>query len=410
MDVNAIASHDSSIQRVSETSDSVDVNAIASHDSPIQRLPETSDSSPIQRLPETSDSVDVNAIASHDSSIQRVSETSDSVDVNAIASHDSPIQRLPETSDSGDVNNAIAFHDSPIQRLSETSDSSPIPRLSETSDSGDVNNAIASHDSTIQPQSETSNSGDITDGISDTNSLFFQPKSDINPGLSDSNKTVKEMLINGGIPEIQRFIKNINKPGFITKNNQKKYDKNKPLNKQKLMKNNRHNVDFQPRGVVPQSPDNHQELMKNQEKLGLNQSRLKSLVVPKNKYIPDNVQVSTKGDILSSDFYNKPSSVKEMMQKTIQDRAKLKQQVSSQRSHKVEPLNQQDIYELDENIKAQYNRNYNEQEKAESKQQEVVTSEHLEALAREIYGFICQRFQVERERYGSHRSSGRFPW
>ncbi|EDZ95864.1 hypothetical protein AmaxDRAFT_1259 [Limnospira maxima CS-328] len=51
-------------------------------------------------------------IASHDSpSIQRVSETSDSVEdiSNAIASHDSPIQRLPETSDSGDVNTPPRF-------------------------------------------------------------------------------------------------------------------------------------------------------------------------------------------------------------------------------------------------------------------------------------------------------------
>ncbi|MDT9247504.1 MAG: hypothetical protein P5679_26880, partial [Limnospira sp. PMC 1249.20] len=61
------------------------------------------DSPSIQRLSETSDSVDVNnAIASHESTIQRLSETSDS----------SPIKRLSETSDSGDVNNAIATHDS----------------------------------------------------------------------------------------------------------------------------------------------------------------------------------------------------------------------------------------------------------------------------------------------------------
>ncbi|MDT9200496.1 hypothetical protein, partial [Limnospira sp. PMC 1042.18] len=280
--------------------------------------------------------------------------------------------------------NAIASDDSPsIQRLSDTSDSVE-----------DINNAIASDDSpSIQRLSDTSDSGDITDGISETNSSFFQRKSDIHSGLYGSNKTVKQMLSNGENPEIQRFIKNINKPVFITENIQKKHD-----------------VDFKPRGVVPESPYNNQELMKNQEKLGLNQSKPKILVVPKNQYIPDNVQVSTKGDILSSDFYNKPSSVKDMMQKTIQYRAKLKQQVSLQRSHKVEPLNQQDIYELDENIKAQYNSNYNEQEKPESQQEEVVTSEHLEALAREIYGFICQRFQVERERYGSHSSSGRFPW
>ncbi|MDT9293401.1 MAG: hypothetical protein P5698_26450, partial [Limnospira sp. PMC 1295.21] len=64
---NAIASDDSTIQRLPETSDSGDVNdAIASHDSTIQRLSETSDSSPIQRLSETSDSVEdiSNAIAS----------------------------------------------------------------------------------------------------------------------------------------------------------------------------------------------------------------------------------------------------------------------------------------------------------------------------------------------------------
>ncbi|MDT9262777.1 MAG: hypothetical protein P5690_26465, partial [Limnospira sp. PMC 1236.20] len=70
--------------RVSETSDSVEdiSNAIACHDSSIQRLSDTSDSSPIKRLPETSDSVDVNAIASVDSPIQRLPETSDSVGVN----------------------------------------------------------------------------------------------------------------------------------------------------------------------------------------------------------------------------------------------------------------------------------------------------------------------------------------
>ncbi|GCE95472.1 hypothetical protein NIES46_35370 [Arthrospira platensis NIES-46] len=336
---------------------------------------------------------------------------------NAIAStHDSPsIQRLPETSDWGDVNNAIASHDLPsIQRLSETSDSSPIQRLSETSDSGDVNNAIASDDSPsiqrlsetsdsspIQRPSETSDSGDVNDGISENDSSSIQREAELLSSISTRNITVKEMLLNGNIPEIQRFFKN----KFITKNNE-------ASNHQNFNKNNPKNSDFNEKNLVSHNPYNIHNI-NNQKNSRLNQfknNQNTNVSFPQNPYIPDSLQVSSKGNILSSQFYNKPSNIKEIMQKTIQDRARLKQTISSQKSQQVESLREQDIYELEENIKAKATTDDDHNQPESKSEEEVVTSEQLEALAIEIYRFICQRFQVERERYGSHRSSGRFPW
>ncbi|MFO7032927.1 hypothetical protein B9T07_24365, partial [Limnospira fusiformis CCALA 023] len=277
-----------------------------------------------------------------------------------------------------------------------------IQRLSETSDSGDVNNAIASNDSpSIQRLSETSDSGDINDGISENDSSSIQRKSELLSSISTKNITVKEMLLNGNIPEIQRFFKN----KFITKNNE-------ASNHQNFNKNNPKNSDVNEKNLVPHNPYNIHNI-NNQENSRLNQfknNQNTNVSFPQNPYIPDSLQVSSKGNILSSQFYNKPSNIKEIMQKTIQDRARLKQTISSQKSQQVESLREQDIYELEENIKAKATTDDDHNQPESKSEEEVVTSEQLEALAIEIYRFICQRFQVERERYGSHRSSGRFPW
>jgi len=99
-----------------------------------------------------------------------------------------------------------------------------------------------------------------------------------------------------------------------------------------------------------------------------------------------------------------------MMEKTIETRAILKDKMSPEKSHPIQPLRQQDLDELEEHISTQPSSQEPENEKKQEEKEEVVTSEHLEALAREIYGSICQRLQIERERYGLNPASRRLPW
>ncbi|MCF3607018.1 hypothetical protein L2E81_10505 [Planktothrix agardhii 1033] len=95
------------------------------------------------------------------------------------------------------------------------------------------------------------------------------------------------------------------------------------------------------------------------------------------------------------DSQQQPTSVKVLMEKTIQTRIQQEQKTASRKAEPVETLTRSNLgleeHQLSSAIIAQ---------KEETKQAETKTDQ-VEVLAREIYGLVRQRFEIERERQGS---------
>ncbi|MEB3884693.1 hypothetical protein [Lyngbya sp. CCY1209] len=242
----------------------------------------------------------------------------------------------------------------------------------------------------------------ITDAITPPESSPIQRKSVTHPNL-----TVREMLSDGSLPEIQRVIKTLKSDVNISAFKNNKNQRNQFLNSSNFSPERQKQ---KPVGVVPKSGDNIEELMTFQSSLENRQSMPPKFSKPKSEYLPDSTQVSAKGKIMSSQFYNKPIATRNLMEKTIENRAILKEKISPEKGHKIQPLGRRDLDELEEHISTQPSSQEPEKEKKQEEKEQVVTSEHLEALAREIYASICQRLQIERERYGSVPNSRRLPW
>jgi len=385
--------HLENVQRESETSGIEEISEISS----IQRQPETPASETVS-----------DAIASSDSpSIQRQSETPASETISdAIASSDSPgIQRQSETPASETISDAIASSDSPsIQRQSETPASETISDAIASSDSPSIQRE--SETSPIRRQPETSTSETISDAIASSDSPPIQRESVANP-----NRTVREMLSDGSFPEIQRVVKTLTSDVDISafKFGHKSFG-NRFFNIPDARKDRRDEGKQKLAGVVPKSGPGLENFTTPEMGPENRQSMQQTFFRPKREYLPDSTQVSAGGKVISSQFYNKPMATRELMEKTIETRAILKDKMSPEKSHPIQPLRQQDLDELEEHISTQPSSQEPENEKKQEEKEEVVTSEHLEALAREIYGSICQRLQIERERYGLNPASRRLPW
>jgi len=355
----------------------------------------------------------------HLENVQRESETSGIEEISEISS----IQRQPETPASETISDAIASSDSPgIQResttsgIEEISEISPIQRQSETPASETISDAIASSDSPsiqresetspIRRQPETSTSETISDAIASSDSPPIQRESVANP-----NRTVREMLSDGSFPEIQRVVKTLTSDVDISafKFGHKSFG-NRFFNIPDARKDRRDEGKQKLAGVVPKSGPGLENFTTPEMGPENRQSMQQTFFRPKREYLPDSTQVSAGGKVISSQFYNKPMATRELMEKTIETRAILKDKMSPEKSHPIQPLRQQDLDELEEHISTQPSSQEPENEKKQEEKEEVVTSEHLEALAREIYGSICQRLQIERERYGLNPASRRLPW
>ncbi|MEL7037557.1 MAG: hypothetical protein AAFO04_18320 [Cyanobacteria bacterium J06592_8] len=258
-----------------------------------------------------------------------------------------------------------------------------------------------------QEETDTSHSEDQSNAIASENSLSIQQKSEIYPTEQRTN-AIASSISNSGQKNSESF--NISENlSQIQRESQTQKIQNSSQKSQGSIQAKPTTNPRKSRDLVPESWSNIEELMGETEKPEPNsnpeQSRLKK--PPKSQLLPDSTQVGAKGEVRSSQFENQPTQIKKLMQKTLENRGKLKEQVSARKGHQVQPLNEQDLYALEESVKAQ---NLAQVQILDESKEEVVTSEHLEELAREIYSAICQRFQVERERYGFNNFSNRLPW
>ncbi|MGL5134741.1 MAG: hypothetical protein ACRC78_19600 [Planktothrix sp.] len=99
--------------------------------------------------------------------------------------------------------------------------------------------------------------------------------------------------------------------------------------------------------------------------------------------------------IHSLDLQQQPTSVKALMEKTIQTRLQQEQKTASRKAEPVQTLTRSDIGLEESQVSL-----ISEAKKEETKQAETKTDQ-VEILAREIYGLVRQRFEIERERQGS---------
>ena len=119
-----------------------------------------------------------------------------------------------------------------------------------------------------------------------------------------------------------------------------------------------------------------------------------TLDFPAGMLLPPGISSGVAG-IHNLDSQQQPTSVKVLMEKTIQTRIQQEQKTASRKAEPVETLTRSNLgleeHQLSSAIIAQ---------KEETKQAETKTDQ-VEVLAREIYGLVRQRFEIERERQGS---------
>ena len=342
---------------------------------------------------------------------------------------DSPIiQEQTETYNLEQISSRIDSPNSPqIQRESESSTPETHSELPQTQQpqtpivektSSGINSPNSPQ---IQRETESSTPENPNTITSDSSpQIQRKSKSILNQSnfINEKPQTVRELLSDGNLPEIQGVFKNLASHKRLT-SQQTKNQENQYFfqNYQASIQAKTSTSSPKSRNSVPDAWSNIEELMGEAEKpkpdsnrkkspnLNPQQSRLEK--PPKSQLLPDSTQVSPKGEVQSAQFENQPSPIKKLMQKTLANRGKLKEEVSARKGHQVHPLKEQDLYALEENVNAQ---NIAQVQKQDESKEEVITSEHLEELAREIYSAICQRFQVERERYGFNNFSNRLPW
>ncbi|HEY9866386.1 MAG TPA: hypothetical protein V6D21_19600 [Candidatus Obscuribacterales bacterium] len=100
-------------------------------------------------------------------------------------------------------------------------------------------------------------------------------------------------------------------------------------------------------------------------------------------------------EVHSLDLQQQPTSVKALMEKTIQTRLQQEQNTASRKAEPVQTLTRSNIGLEKSQVSL-----ISEAQKEETKQAETKTDQ-VEILAREIYGLVRQRFEIERERQGS---------
>ncbi|WRH67992.1 MAG: hypothetical protein RSE13_06805 [Planktothrix sp. GU0601_MAG3] len=98
--------------------------------------------------------------------------------------------------------------------------------------------------------------------------------------------------------------------------------------------------------------------------------------------------------IHSLDLQQQPTPVKALMEKTIQTRLQQEQKTASRKAEPVQTLTPSNIGMEESRVSL-----ISEVHREETKQAETKTDQ-VEVLAREIYGLVRQRFEIERERRG----------
>ncbi len=351
----------------------------------------------IQREPETSNSEEVSNL----SSIQKKAEP-----LTAKNQSNLPlIQRETKSDNSEEISNLPSIQRETQPSKSEAVSNSPsIQRETQPSNIGETSNLPSIQRETEEPST--------TKSQSNLPLIQRESESKLNQSnfIDESNQTVGELLSRGNLPEIQGVFENITSQKILGSQQYSIQSTRYPSQKSQDSIQAKPAINSQKyRNLVPESWSNIEELIGEEEKPKQNsnheQSRPKK--PPKSQLLPDSTQVGARGEIRASQFENQPSQIKELMQQTLANRGKLKEEVSSKKGHKVQPLTEQDIYSLEENIKS---KDLVSIQKEEDTKDEVVTSEHLEELAREIYSVVCQRLQVERERYSFKSYYNRLPW
>ncbi|MEY3328789.1 MAG: hypothetical protein RLZZ115_1672 [Cyanobacteriota bacterium] len=119
-----------------------------------------------------------------------------------------------------------------------------------------------------------------------------------------------------------------------------------------------------------------------------------TLDFPAGMLLPPGISSGVAG-IHNLDLQQQPTSVKVLMEKTIQTRIQQEQKTASRKAEPVETLTRS-------NLGLEYHQSSSASvaQKEETKQAETKTDQ-VEVLAREIYGLVRQRFEIERERQGS---------
>ena len=102
----------------------------------------------------------------------------------------------------------------------------------------------------------------------------------------------------------------------------------------------------------------------------------------------------------SLNFQQQPNSIRELMEKTLQSRAKLEEESASQTAEIPQQIPMSSIA----GVLANNLPTISSIDKAAEKEPEKKQTDRVEALAREIYSLLRQRLEIEKERYGSYYS------
>ena len=124
--------------------------------------------------------------------------------------------------------------------------------------------------------------------------------------------------------------------------------------------------------------------------------------IPTSRILPSAIP-STK-NLKNSNFSRQSADGQRPMQKSTKVSTKLKEAISIRKKEIEKPMPAQDIEPVGEDTSSQVIFNQND-----NKSEENIT-DHIDALAREIYTLVRQRLEIERERHHGLYYSGRLPW
>ena len=124
--------------------------------------------------------------------------------------------------------------------------------------------------------------------------------------------------------------------------------------------------------------------------------------IPTSRILPSAIR-STK-NLKNSSFSRQSADEQKPMQKSTKVSTKLKEAISIRKKEIEKPIPAQDIEPVGEDTSSQVIFNQDKNKSEEN------IPDHLDALAREIYTLVQQRFEIERERHHGLYYSGRLPW